>query len=361
MNSVAYDIPELFHWIDCFCFSTRLSPSSGARIYSELMDVVDMNDVFSEISHRSSTFKRFIGDKDHEAVRAYRGDIICNSLEYVLRTDADKIKKRDQHYTNVLKHHGFSKKFIQEFMMNLRPDSVKSPEPISVDPVFTKHFNPEPFFGKRDKSRLDYVLIETNMSDDPDFQDSFFDSIRISRPIIPTGLVSLMRYLGFKVDEIQTESVIPISSPRFKVTDTDGQWANVFITGISKAPGDEEDSAVNSYKEMLISENFSFDKTLGRSLILFYGNPASFREEGGAPGNDVTFWGEVFVNGSWHEMILNQDSKSINKIIEQAIAWGKSESLNPEVFGDKDSLLLHHFLDNHEDPLEGFFSLFENI
>jgi hypothetical protein len=351
MHGVFYDVPELLNWLDEFAKSSGLVPSQVARIYAELVECRDVNHVFAQVADRSKCFKALIAEGDQAGYLTYLDDVHSSLDENLPLDDLDE---RHAHYRRVLSHHGFSKKFISMFYDNLLPSNGQPPEGFSMDrsEIFER-YNPEPFYGASDESHI--VFGDTGVSPNfslinPKESNSMnLDEMRLSRPIHPIGWVKLMQNLGFTVSEINNGVDLPLEVPKFLVTDTSGSSVSVFINGLTRSPGDHEDEQANLLKRIL-AKKLPVHKSASKStLILFYGMPVMVGRNGGASG--ITYWGEVYFNNKWSEMILNSKTRTINDIIDQSHHADEIGGLDPLVFGDTDGALVGLFLSENKDPL----------
>lgn len=334
---------EILEWADVFAEITKLPPSACLSVYAELTMMEDVNMLFVAACNRHSNFT--IAEMCEEQGKTHSefgasDDLISEYMlytdEFISEMDEDHHAERFEHFTSVLTHHNFSKLFIRLFTQNLSPTSEIIPKKfdIRLEDIFETDFDPSPY--------------EPELDDDENLfggGGDFFESMRLSKPVSPEGWLALFNHLGITVKSNERFRD-QFQDPFFYAEDTK-HTVPVFICGPLKTPYDDEDPAANQLKdtfETAIEGHYDL-------AFLFYSSPMSQRERD-EDGAQVTYWGEVYVEGEWRTMVLTQKSISIDAIVSQAKLTSNtgSDLSTPELI-DNSSDLVHVWSTNHVDPM----------
>lgn len=334
---------EILEWADVFAEITKLPPSACLSVYAELTMMEDVNMLFVAACNRHSNFT--IAEMCEEQGKTHQelgapDDLISEYMlytdEFISGMDDEHHSERFDHYTSVLTHHNFSKLFIRLFIQNLSPTSEIIPKKfdIRLGDIFDTEFDPSPY--------------ESEVDDDESLfggGGDFFESMRLSKPVSPEGWLAVFNHLGINV-KTNERFRDQFQDPFFYAEDTNHS-VPVFICGPLKTPYDDEDPAANQLKETFeaaITGNYDL-------AFLFYSSPMSrcVQEDG---GSQVTYWGEVYVEGGWRTMVLTDKSISIEKIVSQAqLTSNTSNDIRNTELIDSSSDLISVWSTNHVDPM----------
>ena len=336
---------EILEWADVFAEVTKLSPSVCLSVYAELTMMEDVNMLFVAASQRHSSItiaemREEQGETDSEFVEPDEliSEYMLYSDEFLGEMDADHQTERFEYFTCVLAHHNFSRLFIRLFIQNLSPTSEIIPKKfdIRLEDIFDTEFDPTPYISEFEDDD------EENLFGGG---ENFLESLRLSKPVLPEGWLAIFKHLGITIKTNQGFRD-QFQDPFFYAVDTK-HTVPVFICGPLKTPYDDEDPAANQLKytfETAIEGHYD-------QAFLFYSSPISHRESED-DGAQVTYWGEVYIDGEWRTMVLTERSTSIEAIFSLAKLTSNTQSdmKNPELV-ENSSELIHVWSNSHVDPM----------
>jgi hypothetical protein len=336
---------EVIEWVDVFTDITKLPPSACLSVYAELTLMEDVNMLLVAASSRHS--KIMLAERVEEmgdvCPELGQSEALIDELtyftdEFIAEIDEEHHTARLEHFRNVLTHHNFSKLFIRLFLQSLSPTSEIIPQKFDIrhEDIFDSEFNSDP-----------YISDDEDEDEESGFGggDDFIERVRLSKPVSPEGWLALFRHIGVTVTTNETFRD-QFQDPFFYAVDTQ-HTVPVYLCGPLKTPYDDEDPAANQLKD-------TFETAIkGKHDVafLFYSAPIS-RRESETDGKQVTYWGEVYVDGEWRTMVLTQNSTSIATIVSQAKLTSNSDNdlRNPKLV-ESSSELIHVWSSNHVDPI----------
>jgi hypothetical protein len=342
-------VSDVLEWIEAFASNTGLSSTISALIHAELCYYPSATILFLEVSQR----ELMLDSLEHTNEEKYEELLDqCTSGfdERIKEFDEGAYQLRMSHYNGVLKHHGFTQVFIDALIDNLSPSSECIPSVLEVEKVFEDSgFNDRPVFVIVDECFHTDEDEETH-DDAPEPAYAALHSVfhqmmdhqRLERPVNPAGWVALMSMLGFKIVEGSVSEEYTVGIPSF-VVDDHGH-VPVFIVGATRTAFDDEDDAGQIMKNMV--QTLLQMSTCTRAL-LFYGSPSIIADDNDMK-EGLVFWGEVFGESAWGEMILHQDTHTVDRIIaDSKIVTRGLETFDKTAFRDKGLALMNHWMENH--------------
>lgn len=338
MFSPSHFIQSALEWVDVFSGVTGVKPSESTWILSELLGERDVSQMFAAIT---ATEDR-IG-----SMPAREASAIARQIEEHCDDNIDDEEQtaRFSFYRAVLHHHGFSTEFYAQFRRHLSPTSGVEPSVFSMDKkeILRGGFNPEPF----------PVAGEDDSDDENPFEEmmammgeggSFFDSIRLSKPVDPVGWKKLLDRLGFEIKDVAPIPEEPWYPKFFAYKN--GVRHPVFVAGPSKLPFDDDDDLTIYIKEEIRKHTLINKADVP---LLFWSSPVSSGDD------NLPYWGEVEFQGRWYEMFMSDKVNTVAEIVKVSKIMAKqSEEGYKEasaLLDDKELKLVGFFMDNHVDPL----------
>jgi hypothetical protein len=346
MRFTPASISDVLEWIETFSASTGLASTTSALIHAELCHYPTATLLFLETSQRELILDS-LEKNDEEAYEDKLNEQVCSFDEFLEDFDEDTYLERTDHYTEVLKHHGFTHTFIEAFLENLSPSSEGIPQRVEVDEIFEDSgFNESPVFVIVDE------CFHTDDDDDNEEMEAGLDVLRtavdqmlgherLRRAINPAGWVALMNKLGFDVAGYEISNHHIVGEPSFFIAEETYGHIPVFIVGASRNAYDTQDEAALIMKRMVQT---IVRMNNGSKALIFYASPSIIVDKNGR----LVFWGEVFWDGVWGEMILHQGTDSIDKIIaDSKVVTLGLETFDRTPYLDKGLELMNHWKKNH--------------
>lgn len=345
MHCTAISITEVMEWVDVFSFTTGIHPSSSAQVFAELSGM-SLPELFALVSEREMSLTRmqFGSDEERERHAEMLAEIEMNTDEELEDDAEDEHSERVAHYIEVLDHHGFSADFADFFLENISPTSgyrffpgqfgVDRLEEIRTNAFDEEGFNPDPYMSD-DLDEEDDVEIINQI--EAEFQQ-MYEIAQLTQPVDPTGWMAVIKFLGLPlatgVEVIKSD----IGLSMFHLAAKEGKPIPVFILNIGHRPFDEDSQALAFAKYTI--ENKALELGNPRAIVFFRcpGKVKDLRR-----GSSLTFWGQTLVNGGWSEMVLHGQSRSVERIIQDAkfisrdphgFNWSDYCDLNDIVFNE---------------------------
>ena len=343
MFSPTHFIQSTLEWVDVFSGVTGLKPSESTWILSELLGNRDVTQMFGSIAENEA----HLG-----SLPARDASAICRNLEenFDENIDDDEQGSRFSFYRAVLHHHGFSTEFYAQFRRHLSPTSGEEPRMFSMDKkeMLRNGFNPEPFQMTNDEGDDEESPFEDLMSMMEEGGGSFFESLRLSKPVEPIGWKKLLDRLGFEIKDVDPIPAEPWYPKFFAYKDAVRH--PVFVAGPSKLPFDDDDDLTTYIKEEIRKHTLINKHDVP---LLFWSTPVTSGDD------NLPYWGEVQFENKWYEMFMSDKVKTVPDIVKVSKIMSKhSEQGYKEasaLLDDKDLKLVGFFMDNHVDPLTKVF------
>lgn len=334
---------DVLEWIDAFASVTGLPPSDCTLILAEMVGFSSTSELFVEVLN----FER------HEAhLSPEEREGLYNERDALQDDEADEeeVSERFAHYRKVLAHHGFSDDFYTLFRKNLSPTSETGPQTFTIDrsSVFITSYVSTPLMQDDPHDEEDE---EEDLSFDPsEILGSIFagaslmDQIRLSRPVNPIGWQKMLAHLGFEIKPVETPREEPWY-PKFYAF-KDAVRHPVFVGGPAKTPYDTGDEQANEIRDGI--REFNALSTADVPL-LFWSSPLTIGN------NHAAYWGEIRVEGRWHEMFLSREICRVPDILQvsKLMAMRNKQSYDKAValLQDKERKLMAWFMEVHVDPM----------
>jgi hypothetical protein len=340
-------VSDVLEWIELFSASTGLPSTTAALIHAELCHYPTATILFLETSQLELTLDS-LEKNDEEEYEEKMSEHSCTFDEFLEELDEDAFHQRTAHYAAILKFHGFTDVFMHAFLENLSPSSESHPERVEVEKVFEDSgFNDQPVF----------VIVDECFETDDDEDESepnidrlrsavnhMLDHQRLERPVNPAGWVALMARLGFKIVEGSVAEEYTVGVPSFFVDENEKGHIPVFIVGAIRTAFDDEDEAGRIMKVMV--QSIAHMNHCSKAL-LFYGSPSVIADDNDMK-EGLVFWGEVFAESAWGELILHQDTHTVDRIIaDSKVVTRGLESFDKAPYRDKGLALMSHWMEHH--------------
>lgn len=345
MRFTPASISDVLEWIETFSASTGLASTTSALIHAELCHYPTATLLFLETSQRELILDT-LEKNDQEAYEEKLNEQVCSFDEFLEDCDEDTYRERTAHYTEVLKHHGFTDTFIEAFLERLSPSSEVIRECVEVEKAFEDSgFNDSPVFVIVDECFQTDDDDEEEMGADLDALraavDQMLEHERLRRAINPAGWVALMNKLGFEVTGYDISNHHIVGEPSFFIAEEKYGHIPVFIVGASRNAYDTQDETALIMKRMVQT---IVRMNNGSKALIFYAAPSVIVDKNGR----LVFWGEVFWDGVWGEMVLHQGSDTIEKIIaDSKVVTLGLETFDKTPYLDKGLELMNHWKKNH--------------
>lgn len=349
MRYVPTSVSEVFEWMDAFSGITGLLPSYSVMIYAELTLCPSVETMLAQISQRDI----FLSGLDQVNPAQFRKEIRAQNQtydEHLKTTNPEALEKRIDHYFKVFRHHGFDRKMIEKIIDHLSPSSEIPPTNCDLGTRdVSGFFNPEPWVAKDedDDDDDDEDLPEELLSGVIDLAQKFStirDHQRLMKSVDPTGWVALMRELKFEVipESVQAEHMVGV--PSFFIRASKGNDIPVFIVAAPRSAYDHDDTTAKAMKH-IVQIQLAMN-SVSRAL-LFYGAPSVISDDKEMK-DGLVFWGEVFWDSNWGEMILHQKTNSFDRIVRDAKVVSQGiESFNKKTYKDNGLALMNLWVDHH--------------
>lgn len=343
-------VSDVLEWIELFAASTGLPSTTAAMIHAELCHYPTATILFLETSQLELTLDS-LEKNDEEEYEEKMSEHSCTFDEFLEEFDDDAFRQRTAHYAAILKFHGFTDAFMDAFLENLSPSSESHPERVVVENVFEDSgFNDQPV----------YVIVDEcfETDDDEDEGDEsgpdldrlrsavrhMLDHQRLERPVNPAGWLALMGRLEFKIVEDSIRDEYQVGEPSFFIDENEKGHVPVFIVGATRNAYDEEDEAGRIMRDMV--------QTIVRmnhcpKALLFYGGPSLIADDTQMK-EGLVFWGEVLAESAWGELIIHQDTHTVDRIIaDSKVVTRGLESFDKAAYRDKGLALMSHWMEHH--------------
>lgn len=343
MRYIPITIDEVLEWLDVFTSITELPPSLAAMVYSELLHCPKPTLIFLEASQKELGLG-VLQASDPDAFKEQMGLFEASCDQNLRESDDDTYIERMDHYASVLTYHGFSEIFIDAFLEHISPSSDSRPYHFEIDEdelYEDGDFNPEPYFtitGCEDSEEgIDPSALQAMGQHMEGHQ-------RLQKPVDPVGWVALMSKLGFEVVKDTIAKEYSVGTPSFYIAEKFRKPVPVFIVGATRTAFDQDDQAGHIVKA-LIQDHLRLN--YGERALLFYGSPSVITDDKEMK-EGLVFWGEVYWDSMWGEMILHQGTHSTDKIISDSMVVSLGlNSFEKAPYKDRGLELMNLWMENH--------------
>lgn len=342
-------VSDVLEWIEIFSSSTGLPSTESALIYAELCHYPTATILFLQASQKELMLDS-LENEDEEEYENQLDAHIASFDENLEEDNEDAFIERISHYCAVLQHHGFTKEFTQKFLANLSPSSEAAPEEIAIENVFeSTGFIDEPVFVIVDEC---FHTDDDESEEDPDLETLYhavhhmLGHQRLERLINPAGWLALMDRLEFKIVEGSIRDVQQVGEPSFFIDENTKGHVPVFIVGATRNAYDDEDEAeagriMKHMVQTIVRMNHC------PKALLFYGGPSLIADDNEMK-EGLVFWGEVYGESAWGEMVLHQDSHTVDRIIaDSKVVTQGLGTFDRTAFRDQGLALMNHWMENH--------------
>lgn len=339
-------VEEVFEWMDAFSQVSGVLPSISAKLYAELTMCPSVALMLSQVSQKDI----FLGHLQETDPAQYNREIraqISGTDEHLEESDPYAYEKRIDHYFSVFRHHGFDRKLIEKILEHMSPSSNDRPRifnPGKLD--VSDFFNPEPYEASGADDEDDDEAFEQfgHESMAEQMRITIQDHELLKKSVDPTGWIELMRKLNFNIipESIQRDHEMGI--PSFFITDQEGELFPVFIVAAVRAAYEKDSSASKTMKE-IIQHQLAMNNV--ERALLFYGAPSVIADDKDM-SEGLVYWGEVFWDSRWGEMILHQKTNSFDKIARDAAVISKGlGNFKKGFYRDKGLALMNFWVEHH--------------
>lgn len=170
------------------------------------------------------------------------------------------------------------------------------------------------------------------------------DQMLLSRPVNPIGWQKMLAHLGFEIKPVETPREEPWY-PKFYAF-KDAVRHPVFVGGPAKTPYDTGDEQANKIRDGIREFN---PLSTADVPLLFWSSPLTIGD------SHAAYWGEIRVEGRWHEMFLSRQICRVPDILQvsKLMAMRNKQSYDKAValLQDKERKLMAWFMEVHVDPM----------
>ena len=228
---------------------------------------------------------------------------------------------------------GMNTRFAEYIIEMASPSSGKKPSRFSLDTggMHTPDEDDKPSIGKlfqemgldseegMDKAAEEFFRRTMGDSLPEDFSfENFTGRMRISKPIDPGAWWDLLMTIGWDLIEDSFRPEYVYGEESF-VAVHDDEEIPVFVTSLVRVPFDDDDEMANEV--MAVVEEHADYELESDKILLFWGQP-TIKEINGKP---YGHYGMYYVDGQWHEFLLNKDT-TITEVFNQHLIMESVES-----------------------------------
>jgi hypothetical protein len=331
--------------MDVFSQTMAVLPSISAMIYAELTLCPNASTMFGQAYQRETFFKALFTDSHaryHKEIRLQ--GLTCD--EALEQSNPAALELRINHYYKVFRHHGFDRKLIEKIIDSMSPSSEKEPAKFDAGSIgVASFFNPEPYVpdGTEEGNEIDdaeashHHAAHERMYIGPEDQQALLKSIN------PSGWVALMRKLNFEISPEGIHHEHVPGQPSF-IINHKGTKVPVYIIAAARNAYDDRNTAAMAAKFFIES------KLVMKGIegaLLFYGSPSVISDDTSI-SEGLVFWGEVYFDGMWGEMILHQKTNSFDRITadSEVVSQGLG-TFDKSLFRDEGLSLMNYWFEHH--------------
>lgn len=160
--------------------------------------------------------------------------------------------------------------------------------------------------------------------------ENLTERMRISKPLDPGAWYDLCATIGWELDEESFRPEYVYGEESFFAL-KEGEAIPVFITSLSRAPSDVDDTMANRVMDLV--EEYAVEELDCDEAILFWGQPGIKKIK----DKFYTHFGMYYTEGQWHEFLINKDT-TISDLFDQ---HNQMESIEepPESLSDEGCML----------------------
>lgn len=309
MQFIAHNHKVARLWVDALCSNLKIDKAEAAAMYANMCGF--------------RTWDRLVDTIGKAPPSALDEDI----------GDEQLLERRD-FYTNIL---------VDVFAMNphiarhvsstMSPSSGKLPKKIPIDLEMLYEADSDSislFQPGADLANLQEQvfkdLLGDRLGEDFDFTN-FSDRIRISVPVDPSGFFNYFNGLGFSPIDNSYDENYEYGEPSFFLPYPESEQGNkripVYITSLSYTPQDEQDKMADSVKKVVLENALEYMKI--PEILLCWGKGLNKEIK----GKSFTSLGSIYSKGKWHEILMCENTNSVDKLFKTIGDIGDYNDPNP--------------------------------
>jgi len=320
MHCTAMSIDEVMVWVDAMSATTGLLPSHVLDIYAELCRFKSAGHLIQEIAEREAILHRFDEQNNLPLMHAYCNTYIVMQDTQLRERDKQEFAERVEHYKAVLKHRGFDKFFVEDFLQHLSPTTDRMPEQFEMKGrrSFHKRFVDKPFYG--------HIEMKTKVPSPFEAMAKVYHMFKAGMPMSAAGWMAVMKHLGFVICKGSVNKTWKLGEPSFQVED-DRDPIPVFLCNEMGFPFIENPSIRKV--EAQVGEYLA-ERQIRRG-ILFVGPPMRIADDEDA--ECLVFWGGSTATRCGYPWCSTRDPPPLRR------SWKTPHSLEMELTGSIPSTL----------------------
>jgi hypothetical protein len=258
----------------------------------------------------------------------------------------DLAVRRSEYIAVLVSVFGMNPHYASHLVASLSPTSERLPRKIAFDSTSMYDSDEDgriPLIPPGMESMLEEgmdAFLDMLKESNPELRDfdttNFAERMRISKPINPGVYYDFCQNHGWDLDEESYEEEYVFGEPSFSINSPNGDVL-VYANSIVQTPYDKEDEMAEHVRSTVLQNAIEFYDN--PRLILFWGQPMSK-----TVGNfHFTCPGSLYVDGKWHDMLMNAQMRSVDTMIEM-VRSGIDFNNPDKIFDDKYSQTAKTFL-----------------